>query len=104
MLPIVRNTLIRLVAFFERVLRGTLGGVKGLFGLFSKLLGLDASYYVDGDAKSVQSELPAEKPEPRLPAQAAPPARRPTSSAAKGDTDYFRNMARQIRNEKKIEK
>jgi hypothetical protein len=91
MQPIIRNTFIRFIAFFERVLRGLVTAFRQTFVFLSKLFGLSApSYYFEGN---VQEDEPADATTP-VGSNAA--NLRPTRRRSESEMDYFRNMARQI--------
>jgi len=108
MLSLVRNTFIRVAAFFEQILRGLIAGWKNLFSFLGNLFGFNKStYYVEESTRSTSSsQLPMTKTtaEPAKPTSVVRPVV-PKSIANSGsnrrssgsETDYFRNMARQIK-------
>jgi hypothetical protein len=92
MQPIIRNTIIRLIAFFERVLRGLVTAFRQTFVFLSKLFGLSApSYYFEA---SVQEDEPADSAKTSVTSNAVD--LRPNRRRSESEMEYFRNMARQI--------
>lgn len=91
MQPIIRNTFIRFIAFFERVLRGLVTAFRQTFVFLSKLFGLSApSYYFEGN---VQEDEPADA---TTPVASNTANLRPNRRRSESEMEYFRNMARQI--------
>jgi hypothetical protein len=108
MLSLVRNTFIRVIAFFEQILRGLIGVLRNLFVFLGSIFGLNKpGYYVEENTRSTSPSqslptietntarsLPTPTATPIVPKSIATGSTRRPSG---GEADYFRNMARQIK-------
>jgi hypothetical protein len=113
MLSLIRNTFIRVTAFFEQILRGLIGGLRNLFAFLGNIFGLGkSSYYVEENTRGSSSSQSLPTIETSTARSLATPTATPTatpimpksianSSSTRrpsgSEADYFRNMARQIK-------
>lgn len=96
--PIIRNLLIRLSAWIERLWRGLTGTLSRLGQAFGNLAGLSAAdYYIEEN----KSSEPTAQSSTRIEPPQASPATVASRRRAGREADAFRQMAQQIKQEKR---